>query len=265
MTFLPQVGFRVFRFLNTEQVKRSFCILPGVLESSEGSDWSEWKQDCLASLLKILCFMGVVSEDTDCLNEQLYDVNDIPRKRAKRRKTSSEKTQIPRLNEKLLSMMNVNLVMTRLTNILQACSMPRDPNHYKTGFWGRAQVVHYAMALLVCWAFSKNEVRPALYAQKDFPQWLRRLVLEDPEPSVRREVCTGLYRLCLGVSSAGKTGVTYAPELISHLLKCLAASLTIKPQQRCEVSSNVYSFFWVALHGAGFFAYLRAVTMYFFC
>ncbi|CAG7822666.1 unnamed protein product [Allacma fusca] len=212
----------------------------GVLESVESGDWSEWKQDCLASLLKILCYLGVMSEDTDCLNEQLYDVNDVPRKRAKRRKTSSEKTLIPRLNDKVMSMMNVELVMTRLTNILQACSLPRDPNHYKTGFWGRAQVVHYAMALLVCWAFSCEEVRPALYAQKDFPQWLRRLVLEDPEPSVRREVCTGLYRLCLGVSSTGKTGISYAPELISHLLKCLSASLAIKPQQRCELPVHTY-------------------------
>lgn len=135
----------------------------------------------------------------------------------------------------MLSMMDVGQVVTRLTNILQACSLPRDPNHYKTGFWGRAQVVHYAMALLVCWAFSQEEVKTALYSQQDFSQWLRRLVLEDPEPAVRREVCTGLYRLCLGISSDGKAGTIYAPELISHLLQCLMASLAIKPQQKVEV------------------------------
>jgi len=94
------------------------------------------------------------------------------------------------------------------------------------------------MALLVCWAFSQDEVKTALYSQKDFPQWLRRLVLEDPEPAVRREVCTGLYRLCLGISSDGKTGTGYAPELISHLLQCFMASLTIKPQMKQEVSRN---------------------------
>jgi hypothetical protein len=41
----------------------------------------------------------------------------------------------------MLSIMDVNVVMIRLTNILQSCSLPRDPNHYKTGFWGRAQVI----------------------------------------------------------------------------------------------------------------------------
>lgn len=44
--------------------------------------------------------------------------------------------------------MDVDVVMTRLTNILQACSHPRDPNHYKTGFWGRAQVKYILFKLI---------------------------------------------------------------------------------------------------------------------
>lgn len=229
----------------------------GQLETVENGDWSEWKQDCLASLLKILCFLGVESDDSECLSDQLYDVNEgSPNKKRvsnsstgsggsggsmKRRKISTEKTPIPRLNETMLSMMEESgVVMTRLTNILQACSLPRDPNHYKTGFWGRAQVVHYAMAVLVCWAFSCDHVRTSLYLQKDFPEWLRRLVLEDPEPSVRKEACIGLYRLCLGVSTEGKTGSAYSPDLISHLLKCLPASLSIKPSHKLDISVHSY-------------------------
>lgn len=40
----------------------------------------------------------------------------------------------------MLSMMDVKTVMIQLTSILEEISLPRDPNHYKTGFWGRAQV-----------------------------------------------------------------------------------------------------------------------------
>jgi hypothetical protein len=40
----------------------------------------------------------------------------------------------------MMQMMNVDSVMSRLTSILYEASLPRDPNHYKTGFWGRAQV-----------------------------------------------------------------------------------------------------------------------------
>jgi len=74
----------------------------GILESVEAGDWSEWKQDCLASLLKMLCFLGIKSEDADCLNDQLYEVDEVPRKKTKRRKLSvsiDDKTVIPRMNE----------------------------------------------------------------------------------------------------------------------------------------------------------------------
>jgi len=50
----------------------------------------------------------------------------------------------------------------------------------------------------------------------------------------------GLYRLCLGVSVEGKTGVSYAPELISHLLKSLSISLCIRSYPRYEVCSVVF-------------------------
>jgi hypothetical protein len=40
----------------------------------------------------------------------------------------------------MLQMMDVDATMPRLTSILYEASLPRDPNHYKTGFWGRAQV-----------------------------------------------------------------------------------------------------------------------------
>lgn len=50
------------------------------------------------------------------------------------------------------------------------------------------------MALIVSWAYTVSGVREALYAEDQFLVWLRRLVLEEPEPCVRREVCMALYR-----------------------------------------------------------------------
>ena len=40
----------------------------------------------------------------------------------------------------LLNMFNVKTVMPQLTSILEEASLPKDPNFYRTGFWGRAQV-----------------------------------------------------------------------------------------------------------------------------
>lgn len=36
--------------------------------------------------------------------------------------------------------MNVDTVMPRFCSILMEMSSPRELTHYKTGFWGRAQV-----------------------------------------------------------------------------------------------------------------------------
>jgi hypothetical protein len=67
-----------------------------VLQRS-GGDGSEWQQDCLACLLKLLCQLGVSSEDADIL----HDVPDnLRNKRAGQfHKGASDKLIIPKLNE----------------------------------------------------------------------------------------------------------------------------------------------------------------------
>ncbi|XP_015123639.1 ubiquitin carboxyl-terminal hydrolase 34 [Diachasma alloeum] len=161
-------------------------FMSGCLERGDGS---EWQQDCLASLLKQLCHLGVIREE-------------------KKRHKSQEKLIVPRLSEAMLSMMSVDSVMSRITSILNEASLPKDPNHYKTGLFGRSQVIHYTMALLVCWVHSDPTIRQNLFCStsESFGRtWLRRLVLDDPEPAVRREICTALYKLCLGTTSAAST------------------------------------------------------------
>lgn len=97
------------------------------------------------------------------------------------------------------------------------------------------------MALLICWSFSHRDVRATLYSQPGFSTWLRKLVLEDPEPVVRREICMGLYRLCLGISTEGNTGLDAVPQLIAHLLTSLSASLNIRWTAVSASSSSLSS------------------------
>lgn len=76
----------------------------------------------------------------------------------------------------MLAMIDVKSTMAQLTSILEEASLPKDPNHYKTGFWGRAQVVHYAMSFLVSWLYCSEEARQALFLSSNFSVWLQRLV-----------------------------------------------------------------------------------------
>ncbi|XP_071053277.1 ubiquitin carboxyl-terminal hydrolase puf isoform X2 [Onthophagus taurus] len=188
-------------------------FMSGVLQRV-GDDGSEWQQDCLASLLKLMWQLGV----------------DPPLESS--RPSRSDKMIIPGLNEAMQNMMNVKTVMPQLTSILEEISLPRDPNHYKTGFWGRAQVVHYAMSLLVSWLHCSEEARQGLFQTPKFSIWLQRLVLEDPEPSVRREVCSALYKLCLGVSSQGDSfDNTLVAPMLSQLLLYMEKAEGMRPQK----------------------------------
>ncbi|XP_011269828.1 ubiquitin carboxyl-terminal hydrolase 34 [Camponotus floridanus] len=182
-------------------------FMSGCLEQGDGS---EWQQDCLASLLKQLCHLGVVKEE-------------------KKRNKTDKPLLVPKLSEAMLRMMNVDTVMPRITSILNDASLPLDPNHYKTGLFGRSQVIHYAMALLVCWVHSNPTVRQYLFSSSEpfGKTWLRRLILEDPEPAVRREVCTALYKLCLGSTGVEDDNSEQMPGLIVPMLNTLLEHLVI--------------------------------------
>ena len=65
------------------------------------------------------------------------------------------------------------------------------------------------------------------------------MLLEDPDPCVRREVCTGIYRMCLGSSSSGRTGASCVAPLLSILLEFLDNAQMMKPQRRESINQSV--------------------------
>lgn len=91
------------------------------------------------------------------------------------------------------------------------------------------------MALLVSWVHSGEQVRQALFAAPHFNTWLQRLVLEDPEPAVRREVCTALYRLCLGSSPtpvpAANISLNVTAHMLGNLMEYLVIAEGMRPQK----------------------------------
>ena len=72
------------------------------------------------------------------------------------------------------------------------------------GFWGRAEVVRHALSLLVAIAFSHPHAHAQLLSVEDarLLPWLRRVLLEAPEPNVRKEACFGFYRLVMGTAGS---------------------------------------------------------------
>lgn len=88
------------------------------------------------------------------------------------------------------------------------------------------------MALLVSWLHCREEARQALFQSPNFSVWLQRLVLEDPEPAVRREVCSALYKLCLGMSVQGDVfDNTFVAPMLSQLLLYMEKAEGMRPQK----------------------------------
>uniref|UniRef100_A0A2H1VQW4 ubiquitinyl hydrolase 1 n=1 Tax=Spodoptera frugiperda TaxID=7108 RepID=A0A2H1VQW4_SPOFR len=166
-------------------------MMSGVLQRN---DDTEWRQDCLALLLQLLCRIGTLP--------------------------STDPAQTPKLHPSLLSLMSVEETTERLISILCEAATLKEPTTYKTGFWGRAQVVQHAMRMCVWWARGGGDaVALAWSLRRAAP----RLLLDDADPAVRREAGSALYRLCAG----GEVAVL-AP-LLQLLLQHLPRAADMRP------------------------------------
>ena len=220
-------------FIASGGLRHIFDIfVSGILQQNDSeSTWNEWKQDCLASLLQSIYQFGIARQSE---KEGLKEIQSVSlaaegsqQKTKKRRKGSLEKLYVQSFNQNLLNMLNdVNSVLKVLLTILNeatsrpvSASLSSDHQHsYQTGFYGRNQIVHHTLVFLTSWAYSDPSVGSALFSCNNFPILLKKLVLDDPDPAVRREACTGLYKMCLGYSSSQKKGHIFIPDLLNSLL-----------------------------------------------
>ncbi|KAI1295519.1 Ubiquitin carboxyl-terminal hydrolase 34 [Halotydeus destructor] len=222
-------------------------FVSGVLHQNESDNtWNEWKQDCLASLLQLIYQFGVIQNPREKLGEQSVQkdpessVEAFVSKKKQRRKGSVDKLLVHQFNDKLLEMLkDINSMLRVLLTILQeATSRNSDANCYHTGFWGRPQVVHHTIVFLTSWVFSEAKVHVELFQSPNITNLLKKLVLDDPEPAVRREACSGFYKLYLGFTQDGKKGLKFIPPFLNSLLSFLPVAQSMR-QTKSSVNEEV--------------------------
>ncbi|RWS07088.1 hypothetical protein B4U79_12772 [Dinothrombium tinctorium] len=232
------------KFINSGGLQHLFEIfVSGVLQQGESDSWNEWKQDCLASLLQLIYQFGISSNSGDMkdrndnlsMNAESVQTETVT-KRKRNRKGSVDKLFVFQFNSKLLEMLNDVDAMLRvlLTILSETTSIPADVNSYQTGFWCRAQIVHHTLNFLTSWAFSDPLVRTSFFNYPNVGSLLKHLVLDDPDPAVRREACTGFYRMCLGVTTNKKNGLIFIPQLLNSLLSFLPIAQSMRPPKAPE-------------------------------
>ncbi|XP_037949040.1 ubiquitin carboxyl-terminal hydrolase puf isoform X2 [Teleopsis dalmanni] len=167
---------------------------------------NEWRHDCLASLLRIIWLLGFEEIQADDMH-----------------------VTISRPLPFMLELLEESPCLRRLATILNdeayqnyiATSLPFHYHNLRTGFYSRAHVVQYTMNIMVSFVHASAEARRTLWAQQDYCNWVLKFILEDPDPMVRREICAGLYRICLG--NAQSYQVLLAP-LLRKLISFLPAA-----------------------------------------
>ncbi|KAK6998655.1 ubiquitin carboxyl-terminal hydrolase 34-like isoform X2, partial [Biomphalaria glabrata] len=199
-------------------------FMNGSLQCKEGNIWSQWNQECLGYLLRLISQFSVDEPTQD------GEGSTSPRnKRAMNKKGNS--FVISTISQSILDKLDVQAVVQILMQILYDAAMPVDSNQLYCGTWGRREVVQYAMSFLVSLAFSCDQVLNYLCNADNFHSWLKRLTLEAPEAHVRKQSCLGLHRLCLGKTKQEKKGTPFLAPVLEQLLSFLSDTELFKPKK----------------------------------
>lgn len=183
---------------------------------------NEWRHDCLASLLRILWLLGFEELQTQ----------DVHVLMSRPHAFMLQLMEVPQCLKRLSSILN-DEVHQHLSSGTTSLLFPYQFHQLRTGFWGRAQLVQFTMNILVSFVHASPEARRLLWSQPEQCTWLQKFILEDPEPAVRREICAGLYRICLGNAQSYRL-------LLAPLLHKLIALLPRAEQMSSSVQHTQF-------------------------
>ncbi|ALC45917.1 CG5794 [Drosophila busckii] len=190
---------------------------------------NEWRHDCLASLLRIIWLLGFEELQTQDVHVLMS------RPHAFMLQLMEPSQCIHRLFSILSDEVHQQSQSTTATSLVYLYQF----HNVRTGFWGRAQLVQFTMNILVSFVHASPDARSLLWSQPEQCAWLQKFILQDPEPAVRREICAGLYRICLGNTHSYR-------QLLAPLLHKLIALL---PRAEQMSSSTQHTQFLLSEEG----------------
>lgn len=88
------------RFISCGGLKHLYQIfLSGRLQTKEGVHWNEWKQDCLAYLLRLMSQFSLAQSDVEIQDDVFESTFESPKKVRAKKQKGFEKIVIPILNQ----------------------------------------------------------------------------------------------------------------------------------------------------------------------
>uniref|UniRef100_A0A6G1SL13 Ubiquitin carboxyl-terminal hydrolase 34 n=1 Tax=Aceria tosichella TaxID=561515 RepID=A0A6G1SL13_9ACAR len=186
----------------------------------DNEEWNEWLQECLAYLLKLLFQFGTrannpinppdqssssglqgknmthIRSQSGSVSAPLTSTKRVRRNRGRLHGVTEERVLIPHFSEELLRLLeDTDLIFNKLIRILESSAMSKRHNDhfYYTTMSSRAMIVHHVMSFLSSWC--KSDPKFPEFRVAKFENLLKALILDDTDPSTRREACNGFYKL----------------------------------------------------------------------
>lgn len=187
-------------------------------------EWNEWLQECLAYLLKLLLAFGTkpnipiplssaVNESSSsstssklsiCSNRNnvLGNNSNASIKRVRRNRLrqlgvlTEDRLPIPLFSDQLLRLLaDTELVFNKLIRILKSSAMSKSQadQYYYVTMSSRAMIVLHVMSFLSSWC--KSDPKFPKFQIADHKELLKALILDDTDSSIRREACSGFFKL----------------------------------------------------------------------
>lgn len=286
-------------FIKRGGLKHLFNILiSDKLLPEDGQEWNEWKQDCLAYLLRLLYLFGIkpclvsdLSSGSSISNIRLTSssasktILSASLKKQKRHKSkhfgspsSDNKVSMPQLSAEFLKLItDPNLLFEKSLKILNSTAFQSSrPECCYVAMSSRATLVHHMMNFLSSWSVSYAKF-PSFNLTEEHKVLLRKLMLDDPDPSIRRESCIGFHKLHVGTTilmsrfekecSMKSESIDKPPcwnfslQLLSCLIEFLPVAESMRPPRPLknffdpdnEISKEIYTpgckdYFWLTCH-----------------
>lgn len=203
-------------------------------------EWTEWKQDCVSTLLQTIYHFATSSYrefeslryDCDKMSERESSSmgynSDGSRKNKRTRKNSLEKN-ILLFNSNFIALIDdqerlMNVLFSILKFITQNSKLKL---FYQTTISSRAQVVIFNLSFFTSWCYTDSTALDIFYQNTFSKVIIKKLILEDSDPQVRKEVSLAFIRLCLGSTSEGRNLRGIIPKFLSLLLSFLEEASTV--------------------------------------
>nr|XP_027200113.1 ubiquitin carboxyl-terminal hydrolase 34-like [Dermatophagoides pteronyssinus] len=200
-------------------------------------DWTEWKQDCLTSLIQILYQFTKFSSKMDS-NDQIFkseldkpsDQTSIETRKNKRlRKNSLEKNSLMKFSQEILAIIeDEEKLLDSFMIILNNVFMNSKPI-YQTSIWSRSQVVYIALTFFTSWLYSDPNIFEMFLESKNAREIIKKLLIDDVDHMVRKESNNSFSRVFLSLNP--ELCRKFLPKFLKILLNFLEEASLVNIQR----------------------------------